>query len=178
MLHDISVTPEQLQAARAWVCTDPDSAEVLLRVDGGILTASQGDDCATWAQDGSELITLVSDEDAAAWRTNEGELRERVGADPLSAEEDYGEPCRWAVILERHDSLGAVVKVMVVACPTKKLCLQRVGDAVLDGYTHDGMYDLDTRQRIELHVALPQVTVSEDQDVMANHFDEPLTMIH
>jgi hypothetical protein len=49
-------------------------------------------------------------------------------------------------------------------------CLE-LGDGVLEGYLPDGVYDLDTGERIELHVSTPIVTRSEDQAICRNPLD-------
>ncbi len=49
MLYDIRTTPEQLQAAAAWVCsTDAGGADVELLADDRMLLVEQGDDRAAW----------------------------------------------------------------------------------------------------------------------------------
>lgn len=43
-----------------------------------------------------------------------------------------------------------------------------LGDGVLEGYLPAGVYDLDTGELIELHIATPLVTRSEDQGICRN----------
>jgi hypothetical protein len=43
---------------------------------------------------------------------------------------------------------------------------------VLDGYATNGVYDLETGKKIDVHVSIPIVTRSEDQGVTANWLDE------
>jgi hypothetical protein len=47
-----------------------------------------------------------------------------------------------------------------------------LGDEILDGWIPEAIYDLDTGERIELHVSSPIVTRSEDQGIMVNPLDE------
>jgi len=56
----------------------------------------------------------------------------------------------------------------------QEACVQ-LGDAVLEGYLPDGVYDLDTGERIELHVSTPIVTRSEDQGICRNPLDPDYT---
>jgi hypothetical protein len=168
MLFDMSVTSSQLAAAAAWVGTGPDSAKVELRVDGDVLIAAQGDDEAAWAPDGYEVVVPVDPEDAERWRATLARLRDVVGADPVGSDGDGDATCRWAAVAERQDALGAVTKVTVWACRTEGEALRQLGDAVLDGYAADAIYDLGTGDRIEVHVATPAVTRSEDQGTMCN----------
>ncbi len=47
-----------------------------------------------------------------------------------------------------------------------------LGDAVFDGYQADGVYDLDTTEKIDVHVSTPIVTRAAQQGVTANPIAE------
>lgn len=47
-----------------------------------------------------------------------------------------------------------------------------VADQVLDGWAPLGVFDLDTGELIEVHVAAPVVTRSEDQGITANPLED------
>lgn len=46
--------------------------------------------------------------------------------------------------------------------------LDDLADRILDGQAPDGVYDLDTAQKIEIHVSTPIVTASEDRGITVN----------
>lgn len=47
-----------------------------------------------------------------------------------------------------------------------------LADKILDGLAPDGVYDLDTGRKIDIHVSTPIVTASEDQGATVNPLDE------
>jgi hypothetical protein len=53
MLYDLKLQPAQITALEAW--TDVDGATLILKVEGAVLIAEQGDDRAAWAFDGAAL---------------------------------------------------------------------------------------------------------------------------
>lgn len=56
----------------------------------------------------------------------------------------------------------------IATYPTEQEALDALGSAFIDGWAPDAVYDLDTGTRIDLHVAAPVVTRSEDQGMMEN----------
>ena len=46
--------------------------------------------------------------------------------------------------------------------------LDDLADRIVDGQAPDGVYDLDTGKKIDIHVSTPIVTVSEDQGASLN----------
>lgn len=50
--------------------------------------------------------------------------------------------------------------------------LWALGMGVLEGFQADGVYDLDTGQKIDVHVAVPVVTVSEEQGITDNPLED------
>jgi hypothetical protein len=84
------------------------------------------------------------------------------------AEPDDGDaPLRYAACSkDRDDELAASGRVTTWA--TVDEAFADLGDQVLDGECVDAVYDLDTGERIGIHVSTPIVTRSEDQGVMIN----------
>jgi hypothetical protein len=84
------------------------------------------------------------------------------------AEPDDGETLlRYAACSkDRDDELAASGRVTTWA--TVDDAFADLADQVLDGECVDAVYDLDTGERIEIHVSTPIVTRSEDQGVMVN----------
>ena len=60
------------------------------------------------------------------------------------------------------------VGAKIVLCDTELDAFEFLGDSVLDGYAADGVYDLDTAEKIDIHVSTPVVTRAGDQGVTAN----------
>lgn len=56
----------------------------------------------------------------------------------------------------------------VTTWDTLEEALESMGVQVLEGFSPDAVYDLDTRERIEVHVSTPVVTKSEEQGTMLN----------
>lgn len=69
------------------------------------------------------------------------------------------------VILESGHGLdGASISTW----QTREEAFQHMGDSILDGWAPEGVYDLHTGEKIELHISTPVVTPSEDQGVTEN----------
>ena len=64
------------------------------------------------------------------------------------------------------------VGAMVLLCQTEQEAFEVLGDAVPDGYAPDGVYDLETGEKIDVHVSTPIVTRAEDQGISANWLAE------
>jgi hypothetical protein len=60
------------------------------------------------------------------------------------------------------------VGALVILFQAEQEAFESLGDAVLDGYAPDGVYDLETGTKIDVHVSAPVVTRSEDQGISAN----------
>jgi hypothetical protein len=68
-----------------------------------------------------------------------------------------GEMPRCAAVAEEF--LGdQPVGAQILLCETVEYALEVLGESVLNGYAPDGIYDLDTRAKIDVHVATPIVT--------------------
>ena len=85
--------------------------------------------------------------------------------EPFGAEKDT--PERYAAIAQQRDETFATTHT------TLEDAFWALGDSVLDGWTPYGVYDLDQRTMLEVHVATPVVTASEDQGIMVTAFDPP-----
>jgi hypothetical protein len=78
---------------------------------------------------------------------------------------------RYAAVAEEffdQQRVGAIV----LLCETVQQACEVLGDSVLDGYAPDGVYDLETGQKIDVHVSTPIVTRAEDQGITANPLDD------
>ena len=51
---------------------------------------------------------------------------------------------------------------------TEQEAFEFLGDSVMEGYAPDGVYDLDTAEKIDVYVSSPIVTRAEDQRVTYN----------
>ena len=85
--------------------------------------------------------------------------------EPLGAADET--PERYAAVAEQRDERFATTHA------TLGDAFYALGDGVLDGWTPCGVYDLDERTMLEVHVATPVVTASEDQGIMLTAFDQP-----
>ena len=97
-------------------------------------------------------------------------LREHF--EPHAVYDNVGpETHRYAAVGEEF--LGDTrVGAMVLLCQTEQEAFKILGDAVLDGYAPDGVYDLETGEKIDVHVSAPIVARAEDQGVSANWLQE------
>lgn len=76
---------------------------------------------------------------------------------------------RYAAAAREYAGTSAEVTESGIATyPTEQEALEALGSAFIDGWAPDAVYDLDTGERIDLHVASPVVTRSEDQGTMEN----------
>jgi len=57
-------------------------------------------------------------------------------------------------------------------CETEKEAFEVLGAAVLDGYAADGVYDLDTAEKIYIEVPAPIVTRADVQGLRLNWLEE------
>jgi hypothetical protein len=60
------------------------------------------------------------------------------------------------------------VGALVFLCETEQEAFEVLGGSVLDGFAPDGVYDLETGEKIEVHVSTPIVTRAQDQGVTLN----------
>jgi len=73
---------------------------------------------------------------------------------------------RFAAVSEER--VGATIAL----CDTVEEAFEFLGDSVLDGYAPDGVYDLDTAEKIDIEVSTPIVTRAPHQGVSANPLAE------
>jgi hypothetical protein len=55
------------------------------------------------------------------------------------------------------------VGAKIALCETEQEAFNFLGESVLEGYGADGVYDLDTAEKIYVDVSVPIVTRAEDQ---------------
>jgi hypothetical protein len=60
------------------------------------------------------------------------------------------------------------VGALVFLCETQQEAFEVLGGSVLDGYAPDGVYDLETGEKIEVHVSTPIIRRAEDQGTTLN----------
>ena len=80
---------------------------------------------------------------------------------------DY-HPGRWATVGEEIARDGFVTDARIDTFSMEWDAMQWLADGLLDGYVPEALYDLDTGDRINLHVGTPAVTRSEDQAIYEN----------
>jgi hypothetical protein len=56
--------------------------------------------------------------------------------------------------------------------PSREACSDLANEVLDSGRLPDGVYDLDTGERIELHISTPVVSLSEDQSIAVNPLAE------
>lgn len=64
------------------------------------------------------------------------------------------------------------VGVKLALCETEDEAFRVLGAAVLDGYAADGVYDLDSAEKIDIEVSTPIVTRAKVQGVSLNWPDD------
>lgn len=57
-------------------------------------------------------------------------------------------------------------------CEIEQEAFEFLGDSVLDGYAPDGVYDLDTAEKMDIEVSVPIVTRALHQGVSGNPLAE------
>ena len=57
-------------------------------------------------------------------------------------------------------------------CETEEEAYGFLGESVLEGYSPDGVYDLDTAEKIDIEVSTPIVTRANEQGISANPIAE------
>lgn len=55
------------------------------------------------------------------------------------------------------------VGAKIALCETEQKAFEFLGESVLEGYAPDGVYDLDTTEKIYVEVSTPIVTRGKDQ---------------
>jgi hypothetical protein len=81
--------------------------------------------------------------------------------------EDAQTPFRYAACCkDRDDELAASGRV--TTWERLQDAFGDLADQLLDGQAVDAVYDLDTAERIEIHISTPIITRSEDQGTMEN----------
>lgn len=78
---------------------------------------------------------------------------------------------RFAAVSEEFFDLRRV-GATIALCETEEEAFEFLGDSVLDGYAPDGVYDLDTAEKIDIEVSTPIVTRARHQVVSANPLAE------
>lgn len=78
---------------------------------------------------------------------------------------------RFAAVSEEFFDLQRV-GATIALCDTEEETFEFLGDSVLDGYAPDGVYDLDTAEKIDIEVSTPVVTRAPHQGVSANPLAE------
>lgn len=74
---------------------------------------------------------------------------------------------RWAAVA--FEQLGAkIVSAWISTLKTVDEAFEELGSDVLAGLFADGVYDLDTGEKIDVHISTPIVTASEDQGLSYN----------
>lgn len=118
---------------------------------------------------------------------NDATLYDREEIPPLSRDDYWLKLCAWYRVdpdapgiaglrskpaTHCHRYVGVAHDMPPAACdPTAHLdtfdtfeqACEHLGSAVIDGYLPEAIYDLDTGQRIDLHISSPVVTKSADQ---------------
>ena len=77
------------------------------------------------------------------------------------------EPGRWAAVALEQVG-GQVVSGWIATFDTIDDAFQELGSEVLEGRFADGVYDLDTGEKIDIHITTPIVTASEVQGLTCN----------
>lgn len=85
----------------------------------------------------------------------------------LTAQPIERQPERWAAVALQQVG-GQVVSASISTFSTVDDAFQELGSDVLEGMFADGVYDLDTGEKIEVHISTPVVTASVDQSVTYN----------
>jgi hypothetical protein len=62
---------------------------------------------------------------------------------------------------------------LIALCETEIEAFGILGESVLDGYAPDGVYGLDTGEKIEVRVSTPVITRAEDQGMTSNPLQNP-----
>ncbi len=69
---------------------------------------------------------------------------------------------------------GKVVAASISTFNTVDDAFEELGSEVLEGLCADGVYDLDTGQKIDVNISTPIITASEDQGVSCNPLEGKL----
>lgn len=93
-------------------------------------------------------------------------LAEHFGVEPWALKcGDPGQPARrYAAVC----GIGDYENAHLSTFDDLDAALDDLADRILDGQAPDGVYDLDTARKIDIHVSTPIVTASEDQGVTVN----------
>jgi len=76
-------------------------------------------------------------------------------------------PGWWSISVSNPGRLSAATPTSPDA-DRLDAALDDLADRIVDGQAPDGVYDLDTGKKIDIHVSTPIVTVSEDQGASLN----------
>ena len=103
-----------------------------------------------------------------ARHTNYRRLAEHYRVDTQAEEGSPASPPeRFALAMTEND--GPTSENSLTTARTFEDACRTAGEEILDsGRLPDAVYDLDTGERLELHIATPLVTLSEDQGMMVN----------
>ena len=93
-------------------------------------------------------------------------LVEHFGVEPWALESgDATEPARrYAAV----SGLGKDEDPHLSTFDDLEAAFDDLADSILDGQAPDGVYDLDTATKIDIHVSTPIVSASDDQGVTLN----------
>jgi hypothetical protein len=64
------------------------------------------------------------------------------------------------------------VGAKIALCDTEQQAFEFLGESILEGYAADGVYDLDSAEKIYIEVSVPVVTRAKDQGLSANPLAE------
>ena len=64
------------------------------------------------------------------------------------------------------------VGAKIALCETEQQAFEFLGESILEGYAADGVYDLDSAEKIYIEVSVPIVTRAKDQGFSANPLAE------
>lgn len=118
----------------------------------------------------AQLIAEYSDRKEAPEqrRARYNALVEHFGIEPWAHDDGTGSPPdRYAAVY----GIADFEDPHICTLSTVDDAFYHLGVQVLEGAAPDGVYDLDTGQKIDIHVSTPIITASEDQGVTHNPLD-------
>ena len=157
-------TRAAVRFARALMQSDPGTFKVGYSQVNAVLAATE-----LFPEVASDAVRDGIDaqfEDRAARRAR---LVEHFGVEPWALEcGDADEPARrYAAVA----GIGEYEDARLSTFDRLRDALDDLADGILDGLAPDAVYDLDTGQKLEIHVSTPIVTVSDKQHARRNPLD-------